>query len=118
MPDSQGITKITLAIGQLWEQISGYFGDGNVFNVNVDYIKEELWEQPGAYLDDSFVCPHHPDRGFPGERLEYKVDCDCRRPKPGMLLQVAEKYNIDLKESWMVGDQPQDVQVVLLCCWA
>lgn len=36
-----------LAIGHLWEQICGYFGDGSVFNVNVDYIKEELWEQPG-----------------------------------------------------------------------
>ena len=71
---------------------------------------ETLLGQQGAYLDDIFICPHHPDKGFPGERAEYKIDCDCRKPKPGMLLRAAEKYNIDLAESWMVGDQPQDVE--------
>lgn len=71
---------------------------------------ETLLGQQGAYLDDIFVCPHHPDKGFPGECPEYKVDCDCRKPKPGMLLKAAEKYNIDLMESWMVGDQSQDVE--------
>ena len=57
-----------------------------------------------------FVCPHHPDRGFPGEVAEYKVDCDCRKPKPGMLLRAAERYNIDLSESWMVGDSESDME--------
>ena len=70
---------------------------------------ETLLGQKGAYLDDIFICPHHPDKGFVGERPEYKIDCDCRKPKPGLLLQAAEKYNIDLTESWMIGDQPQDV---------
>lgn len=70
---------------------------------------ETLLGQEGAYLDDIFVCPHHPDRGFPGERLEYKMDCDCRKPKPGMLRKAAEKYNIDLAESWMLGDSQRDV---------
>ncbi len=70
---------------------------------------ETLLGQEGAYLDDIFVCPHHPDRGFPGERLEYKMDCDCRKPKPGMLRKAAEKYNIDLAESWMIGDSQRDV---------
>jgi D,D-heptose 1,7-bisphosphate phosphatase len=63
----------------------------------------------GAYLDDLFFCPHHPARGFPGERPEYKIDCDCRKPKPGMLLTAAEKYNIDLSASWMIGDDMRDV---------
>lgn len=71
---------------------------------------ETLLGREGAYLDDIFVCPHHPDKGFPGEAAEYKVECSCRKPKPGMLLAAAEKYNIDLTESWMVGDSPQDVQ--------
>jgi D-glycero-D-manno-heptose 1,7-bisphosphate phosphatase len=62
----------------------------------------------GAYLDDLFFCPHHPDKGFPGERPEYKMDCDCRKPKPGMLLAAAQKYNIDLAASYMVGDEPKD----------
>ena len=64
----------------------------------------------GAYIDDLFLCPHHPDKGFPGERAEYKIPCDCRKPKPGMLLAAAEKYNIDLAESWMIGDSGRDVQ--------
>lgn len=74
---------------------------------------ETLLGQEGAYLDGIFICPHHPDKGFPGERPEYKIDCGCRKPKPGMLLQAAEKYNINLTESWMVGDQPQDAEAGL-----
>lgn len=69
---------------------------------------ETLLGQEGAYVDDIFICPHHPDKGFPGERPEYKIDCDCRKPKPGMLLRAAEKYNIDLSESWMIGDSARD----------
>lgn len=71
---------------------------------------ETLLGREGAYLDDLFICPHHPDRGFPGEVPAYKMDCGCRKPKPGLLLQAAEKYHIDLPGSWMVGDQPQDAQ--------
>jgi D,D-heptose 1,7-bisphosphate phosphatase len=64
----------------------------------------------GAYIDDLFYCPHHPDRGFPGERPEYKIDCDCRKPRPGLILQAAEKYNIDISQSFMVGDDLRDIQ--------
>ena len=64
----------------------------------------------GAFIDDLFYCPHHPDKGFPGERPEYKADCDCRKPKPGMILQAAKKYNIDISNSYMVGDDKRDVQ--------
>lgn len=71
---------------------------------------ETLLGEQGAYIDDIFVCPHHPDSGFPGEVSAYKMDCNCRKPKPGLLLQAAEKYNIDLTESWMIGDRFQDAQ--------
>lgn len=71
---------------------------------------ETLLGWQGAYVDDIFVCPHHPDKGFRGECPEYKIICDCRKPKPGLLLQAAESYNIDLSESWMVGDSPQDME--------
>jgi D,D-heptose 1,7-bisphosphate phosphatase len=64
----------------------------------------------GAFIDDLFYCPHHPDGGFPGERPEYKIDCGCRKPKPGMLLAAAEKYNIDLPRSYMAGDDMRDVK--------
>jgi D-glycero-D-manno-heptose 1,7-bisphosphate phosphatase len=64
----------------------------------------------GAWLDDIYFCPHHPDNGFPGERREYKIDCDCRKPKPGMILRAAKRYNIDLKNSWMAGDDERDMR--------
>ena len=64
----------------------------------------------GAYIDDLFYCPHHPDKGFPGERPEFKIDCDCRKPKPGMIIKAAEKYNVDISQSYMVGDDMRDVK--------
>lgn len=67
----------------------------------------------GAYVDDIFFCPHHPDKGFPGERPEYKIDCECRKPKPGMIFQAAKKYNINLAQSYMVGDDGRDVEAGL-----
>jgi len=64
----------------------------------------------GAYIDDLFYCPHHPDKGFEGERPEYKIDCCCRKPKPGMILDAAKKFNIDLSKSYMAGDHDRDIQ--------
>ena len=71
---------------------------------------ETLLGQQGAYVDAIYYCPHHPHKGFEGECPEYKIDCDCRKPKPGMLLAAAEKFNIDLTESWMVGDTATDME--------
>jgi D,D-heptose 1,7-bisphosphate phosphatase len=64
----------------------------------------------GAYIDALYYCPHHPDKGFPGEKPEYKIECSCRKPKPGMILAAAEKYNIDLSKSYMVGDDKRDIE--------
>ena len=69
-----------------------------------------LLGKEGAYLDGIYICPHHPDKGFEGERLEYKIDCDCRKPKPGLLLKAAEEFNIDLSQSYMIGDSDRDVE--------
>ena len=71
---------------------------------------ETLLGREGAYVDDIYYCPHHPHRGYPGEVAELKIDCDCRKPKPGLLLQAAEDYNIDLTKSWMIGDSQSDMQ--------
>lgn len=70
---------------------------------------ETLLGQEGAYVDDIFICPHHPDSGFPGEVSAYKRVCNCRKPKPGLLIQAAKKYHIDLENSWMIGDRDSDV---------
>lgn len=71
---------------------------------------ETLLGREGAYVDDILYCPHHPHKGYEGERPEYKIECDCRKPKPGLLLRAAEKYNIDLTRSWMIGDGRADVE--------
>ncbi|MDR0550947.1 MAG: HAD-IIIA family hydrolase [Spirochaetaceae bacterium] len=63
----------------------------------------------GAYLNAIYFCPHHPDKGFAGEAAEYKIDCACRKPKPGMILQAAGRFNIDVRRSWMIGDSFRDV---------
>ena len=69
-----------------------------------------LLGKEGAYVDGIYICPHHPDKGFEGERPEYKIDCECRKPKPGLLLQAAKDFNIDLSESYMIGDSHRDVE--------
>lgn len=70
---------------------------------------ETLLGNQGAYLDAIYYCPHHPDSGFDGEVKELKFDCDCRKPKPGLLLKAAEELNIDLSKSWMIGDSKNDI---------
>lgn len=71
---------------------------------------ETLLGKDGAYIDGIYICPHHPDKGFEGERPEYKFDCDCRKPKPGLLLQAAKDFNIDLSKSIIIGDSERDVE--------
>jgi len=71
---------------------------------------ETLLGADGAYLDAIYYCPHHPHKGYEGEIPELKFDCDCRKPKPGMLLKAAKDFNIDLSASYMVGDSESDVQ--------
>jgi D-glycero-D-manno-heptose 1,7-bisphosphate phosphatase len=58
-----------------------------------------------AVIDKIYYCPHHPSAYV----KEYRVNCDCRKPKPGMLLQAAKEYDVDLKKSYMVGDRLSDV---------
>ncbi len=74
-----------------------------------DKMETELGKE-GAFVDAIYVCPHHTDKGFEGERPEYKCHCDCRKPKPGLLLQAAKDFNIDLSESYMIGDSHRDVE--------
>ncbi|MBO9688670.1 MAG: HAD-IIIA family hydrolase [Mitsuaria chitosanitabida] len=65
--------------------------------------------QHGAYLDRLYFCPHHPDRGFPGEVEALKIDCDCRKPKAGLFDRACRELDIDRKASWMVGDSSADI---------
>lgn len=85
-------------------------GEVSVANLQRIHNKlETLLGGEGAYVDAIYYCPHHPDKGFEGERIEYKIDCQCRKPKPGMLFEAARDFNIDLSNSWMVGDGKNDI---------
>lgn len=86
-------------------------GEVSVEELNMIHNKlETLLGKDGAYLDAIYYCPHHPHKGFLGERAEYKIDCECRKPKPGLLLKAANDFNIDLSQSWMIGDGVIDVE--------
>jgi D,D-heptose 1,7-bisphosphate phosphatase len=71
---------------------------------------ETLLGEGGAFVDAIYYCPHHPDKGFEGELPDYKFDCDCRKPKPGLLLKAAKEWNIDLSQSIMIGDSERDIK--------
>ena len=79
----------------------------------LEYIHAKLETMLGrehAYLNAIYYCPHHPDAGYPEERKEYKIKCGCRKPASGMLLQAAGDWNIDMANSYMIGDRESDVQ--------
>lgn len=85
---------------------------GEVSFIELEEIHRKLETElgkMGAYIDALYYCPHHPDKGFAGEVSELKTDCACRKPKPGMVIQAAKDFNIDLTASWMVGDSEADI---------
>lgn len=86
-------------------------GEVTVEELNEIHNKmETLLGLDGAYIDGLYYCPHHPHKGYAGEIPELKFDCECRKPKPGMLLKAAEDFNIDLSHSWMIGDGDNDIE--------
>ena len=87
-------------------------GESTVENLDdIHKRMETLLGQDGAYIDGLYYCPHHPDKGFAGEIPELKIDCDCRKPKIGMLLKAMKDFNIDLSESIIIGDSTLDIKM-------
>lgn len=82
----------------------GYFGEEDV--EGVAHRLTELLFRERVNLEGFYYCPHHLD----GALLPYARDCNCRKPKPGMLLQAAHDHGIDLRSSWMIGDILHDVE--------
>ena len=66
-----------------------------------------------VYLDAIYYCPHHPDSGYEGEIKELKIDCDCRKPKPGLINQAVKDFNIDVNSSWLIGDNIRDIEAAI-----
>ncbi len=71
---------------------------------------EGLLGKEGAWLDDIFVCPHHPHRGFPGERVDLKIDCSCRKPLPGLIMRAETGLGLDRRNTILVGDRTVDLE--------
>jgi histidinol-phosphate phosphatase family protein len=72
---------------------------------------EQMLGRGRAYLDGIYYCPHHPDRGLPGENLRYKIACACRKPGVAMIERATADMNIDLTQSWIVGDTTTDLEM-------
>ena len=74
----------------------------------------DMMEQAGSRLDGWYWCPHHPE----GVLEAHALECDCRKPRPGMLLRAAHEHGIALARSWMVGDILDDVEAACHagCC--
>jgi histidinol-phosphate phosphatase family protein len=70
---------------------------------------ETLLGRQHAWIDALYFCPHHPDKGFPGEVPELKIDCDCRKPKTGMFNRAVQDWNILLSDSYCIGDSRRDL---------
>jgi len=66
--------------------------------------------EKGAWLDAIEFCPHHPDGGFPEENKEFKIVCNCRKPKTGMIEKMAQRFNIHMEQSWIIGDSERDIE--------
>jgi histidinol-phosphate phosphatase family protein len=85
---------------------------GDVTLAELERIHATLDHQLGgskAYLDRLYVCPHHPDKGFPGEVPELKIDCECRKPRTGMIDRAVRELGVSRSRSWMVGDTTGDL---------
>src|SRR5215472_14337326 len=83
----------------------GYFSEEMVETVHGDLVR--ALAEDDAALDAIYYCPHHPSVGEP----PYRLDCDCRKPKPGLLKRAAAEHDINLADSWMVGDRYSDVEL-------
>jgi D-glycero-D-manno-heptose 1,7-bisphosphate phosphatase len=81
----------------------GYFSEDVLHAVNEALIRE--LRRAGATLDGLYVCPHHPSEGEP----PYRAHCECRKPRPGLLLRAAGELGLDLARSTMVGDKASDL---------
>lgn len=83
----------------------GYFSEDMIQTVH-GQLEVDL-KKDGARLDAIYYCAHHPSVG----EAPYRFDCDCRKPKPGLILRAAEDLDIDLSQSWMIGDRYSDIEL-------
>jgi D-glycero-D-manno-heptose 1,7-bisphosphate phosphatase len=81
----------------------GFFDETTAQIVNEKIL--DMFSKNGIKIDGIYYCPHHPDYGSP----KYKINCNCRKPKPGMIYQAVEEHKLDILQSIMIGDKLSDV---------
>lgn len=87
-------------------------GETSITELNRIHARIEMeLSKYGALLDEIYFCPHHPDSGFNGEIPELKFNCICRKPKTGLVQKACSDFQIDLSQSWMIGDSWRDVKL-------
>lgn len=82
----------------------GYYSEEDLKALNSEMVKE--LKKYDIDILECYYCPHHPDKGLD----EYRKDCECRKPNPGMLLEGIKKYSVDIKNSFMIGDKKSDLE--------
>lgn len=83
----------------------GYFSESMIETVH-EHLRQELRDK-GARVDAIYYCAHHPTVGEP----PYRRECDCRKPKPGLVTRANKDLNIALEQSWMIGDRYGDIEL-------
>jgi D,D-heptose 1,7-bisphosphate phosphatase len=86
---------------------------GQATETDLQLVHQELQWQLGlqrVFVDRIYYCPHHPDKGFEGEREDLKIDCQCRKPRIGMFQQACQELDVDPSRSWMIGDRTVDIE--------
>jgi len=104
--------KILQSLGYQLIIITGQSGIGRGYYSEEDYHKfmDHMHLQLARHnllIDGEYFCSHHPEKGIG----KYKIDCNCRKPKTGMLEQAVKDFDIDLKESWVIGDKTDDIEM-------
>ncbi|MGL4977238.1 MAG: D-glycero-beta-D-manno-heptose 1,7-bisphosphate 7-phosphatase [Cetobacterium sp.] len=82
----------------------GYYSEDDLKALNSEMVKE--LKKYDIDILECYYCPHHPDKGLE----QYRKECDCRKPNPGMLLEGIKKYSVDIKNSFMIGDKKSDLE--------
>lgn len=96
---------LTIVVSNQSGVARGYFTEKTVRETHKRL--KELLKERGACLDGIYYCPHHPEFGS----LKYRKDCNCRKPKPGMLEKAAKRFNLDLERCYVIGDKVEDIKL-------
>jgi D-glycero-D-manno-heptose 1,7-bisphosphate phosphatase len=110
LPDAASAVRDLRAAGFLVVVVTNQtiVARGLASTADVEKVHSNVQAMLGTFdagIDAFYYCPHHPQATLP----EYRVDCECRKPRPGMLLRAAAEHDLDLSRSYMVGDRISDV---------